>query len=209
VGKDRCAIASRPALGRWLADHPDPRQRAVEIKSPQGMAAETSSAVIILFSSHLGMALSTTQVASGSILGSGVGRRVPVRWGVFGRMVVAGSSLCQCRDSRALCWFMANGIGGVFGVIVVFGIWCLVPRTCSSGPVARPSPRNNVNAEWEGGLAPVQSARRSRLRTEEIVEILTRLGCAVAGASSWLLLGSDYLPCSPSAFALSIPAASL
>ena len=37
----------------------------VEIRSPQGMAAESSSAAVILASSHLGFALSTTQVTTG------------------------------------------------------------------------------------------------------------------------------------------------
>ena len=62
----------------------------VEISSPQGMAAETSSAAIIMTSSQLGMALSTTHVATGSILGSGLGRPGgDVRWGVAGRMMMA------------------------------------------------------------------------------------------------------------------------
>ncbi|MEG8278058.1 inorganic phosphate transporter [Streptomyces sp. AHA2] len=61
-----------------------------EIRSPQGFAAETASTAVILTSAHLGFALSTTQVASGSILGAGLGRRVAeVRWGVAGRMAVA------------------------------------------------------------------------------------------------------------------------
>ncbi|GAA4071046.1 inorganic phosphate transporter [Streptomyces shaanxiensis] len=61
-----------------------------EIQSPQGFAAETASTTVILTSAHLGFALSTTQVASGSILGAGLGRRLAeVRWGVAGRMVVA------------------------------------------------------------------------------------------------------------------------
>ena len=62
----------------------------VEITSPQGMAAEASSAAVILTSSQLGFALSTTHVATGSILGSGVGKKgAEVRWAVAGRMVVA------------------------------------------------------------------------------------------------------------------------
>ena len=62
----------------------------VEIESPQGLAAEASSAAIILSSSAAGMALSTTHVATGSILGSGVGKPgAQVRWGVAGRMAVA------------------------------------------------------------------------------------------------------------------------
>src|SRR5438105_7347255 len=62
----------------------------VEIESPQGMAAESSSAAVILASSHFGLSLSTTHVATGSILGSGVGRRgAQVRWAIAGRMVAA------------------------------------------------------------------------------------------------------------------------
>src|SRR6478752_5635521 len=44
----------------------------VEVFSPQGFAAETTSAAAILASSHMGFGLSTTQVCSGSILGSGI-----------------------------------------------------------------------------------------------------------------------------------------
>lgn len=61
----------------------------VHIDSPQGFAAETASTVAILASSHLGYALSTTHIATGSILGSGVGRRTEVHWDTFGRMGIA------------------------------------------------------------------------------------------------------------------------
>ena len=58
-----------------------------EIKPAQGFAAETSTAATILASSHLGFALSTTQVASGSVIGSGLGRRgASVRWRTAGRI---------------------------------------------------------------------------------------------------------------------------
>lgn len=58
-----------------------------EVKPAQGFAAETSTAVTILASSHLGFALSTTQVASGSVIGSGLGRRgSSVRWRTVGRI---------------------------------------------------------------------------------------------------------------------------
>jgi len=57
------------------------------VKPAQGFAAETSTAVTILASSHLGFALSTTQVASGSVVGSGLGRRGSVvRWRTAGRI---------------------------------------------------------------------------------------------------------------------------
>ncbi|NLA65642.1 MAG: inorganic phosphate transporter [Leucobacter sp.] len=58
-----------------------------DVKPAQGFAAETSTAATILASSHLGFALSTTQVASGSVIGSGLGRRgAEVRWRTVGRI---------------------------------------------------------------------------------------------------------------------------
>ena len=60
-----------------------------DVKPAQGFAAETSTAAAILASSHLGFALSTTHVASGSVIGSGMGRRgTTVRWGTAGKIVV-------------------------------------------------------------------------------------------------------------------------
>jgi PiT family inorganic phosphate transporter len=154
--KVACAVAI--AAGTWVGGWRVIRtlgKGLVEIKSPQGMAAETSSAVIILSSSHLGMALSTTQVASGSILGSGVGRRVPVRWGVFGRMVVAWLlTLPSAGLVGAACWFIANGIGGVLGVIVVSGILVLGAAYMFLRSRRSSITPDNVNAEWAGGLAP-------------------------------------------------------
>jgi PiT family inorganic phosphate transporter len=68
-------------LGRGLTD----------LEPPQGFAAETSSATIILGASHLGLPLSTTQVCAGGILGSGLarGRFAGVRWSVARRMALA------------------------------------------------------------------------------------------------------------------------
>jgi PiT family inorganic phosphate transporter len=61
-----------------------------DIEPAQGFAAETSSTAVLLASSHLGFALSTTQVCSGGILGAGLGRRLAqVRWTVAGRMALA------------------------------------------------------------------------------------------------------------------------
>jgi PiT family inorganic phosphate transporter len=61
-----------------------------DIEAPQGFTAETTSAAVILSSSHLGFALSTTQVCTGGILGAGLGRKLArVRWGVAGRIAVS------------------------------------------------------------------------------------------------------------------------
>ena len=154
--KIACAVAI--AAGTWVGGWRVIRTMGkglVEISSPQGMAAETSSAVIILSSSHLGMALSTTQVASGSILGSGVGRRVPVRWGVFGRMVVAWVlTLPSAGIVGAVCWFVANAIGGALGVTVIFGVLVFGAAYMFIRSRRTPITPENVNAEWEGGLVP-------------------------------------------------------
>ena len=57
----------------------------VEIEAPQGMAAESASAAVILLSSHFGYSLSTTHVATGSIIGTGLGKKgAEVRWSVAG-----------------------------------------------------------------------------------------------------------------------------
>ncbi|QGN32342.1 inorganic phosphate transporter [Microlunatus sp. Gsoil 973] len=129
----------------------------VEIESPQGMAAETASAAAILTSSHLGMALSTTHVATGSILGSGLGRKgASVRWGIAGRMVVAWLiTLPAAGLVGGVCWAIANALGPNVGTGVV-----LLVLIGASGYIFHRSRRNlvdagNVNAEWQGGLVPV------------------------------------------------------
>ena len=60
-----------------------------DVSPPQGFAAEASTTATILASSHLGFALSTTQVASGSVIGAGLGKdRRAVRWRIAGRIAV-------------------------------------------------------------------------------------------------------------------------
>jgi PiT family inorganic phosphate transporter len=128
----------------------------VEIESPQGMAAESASAAVILLSSNFGYSLSTTHVATGSILGSGVGRRgAEVRWGVAGRMATAWVlTLPSAGVVGALAYEAAHGIGGTSGVTVIF----LVLVACASAFYLRSRKTSvhagNVNAEWTGSVAP-------------------------------------------------------
>ncbi|SDZ02858.1 inorganic phosphate transporter, PiT family [Amycolatopsis xylanica] len=83
------AIALGTYFGGWRIIQTMGR-KLTEIHTPQGFASDASAAAVILASSHFGFALSTTHVCSGSIIGSGVGRRLAeVRWGVAGRMVLA------------------------------------------------------------------------------------------------------------------------
>jgi inorganic phosphate transporter, PiT family len=83
------AIALGTAVGGWRIIR-TLGTRITEIHPPQGFAAQTSSASVILVSSHLGFPLSTTQVCSGAIFGAGAGRRLArVHWGVAGQMAIA------------------------------------------------------------------------------------------------------------------------
>ena len=60
-----------------------------DIEPAQGFAAEASTTATILASTHLGFALSTTQVASGSVIGTGLGRKgASVRWRTAGRIAL-------------------------------------------------------------------------------------------------------------------------
>ncbi|MFI6431282.1 anion permease [Rhodococcus oryzae] len=154
-----CAVAI--ALGTYLGGWRVIRtlgKGLVEIAAPQGMAAEASSAAIILTSSHLGLPLSTTHVATGSIMGTGVGRRgAEVRWGVAGRMAVAWLiTLPSAALVGAVCWGIAQLIGGLPGVLAVFAILLLLAGWMYARSRRQPIDSSNVNAEWDGGLIPAE-----------------------------------------------------
>ncbi|MFT3889770.1 MAG: inorganic phosphate transporter [Arachnia sp.] len=145
-----CALAI--ALGTYIGGWRIIRTMGkglVEVSPPQGLAAETSSAAVILASSHLGFALSTTHVATGSILGSGLGRRAAVNWSVAGRMVIAWViTLPASAIVGALTWLVGHTIGGLLGALLVFAILLVL-----SGAMFVYSRRNrvdhsNVNDEW-------------------------------------------------------------
>lgn len=126
----------------------------VEIKSPQGMAADTSSAAIILLSSHFGFSLSTTHVATGSILGSGVGKPgAEVRWAVAGRMATAWLiTLPSAGLVGAFTYFVVHGIGGYSGASIGFAMLVAVSVAIWLQSRKAPIDRTNVNAEWDGNL---------------------------------------------------------
>ena len=132
----------------------------VEIESPQGMAAESASAAVILLSSSFGYSLSTTHVATGSIIGTGLGKKgADVRWNVAGRMATAWVfTLPSAGLVGAAAFGIAHGIGGTFGVVVDIILLALLAVFIywrSRGSKVDP---NNVNAEWTGSVAPAADA---------------------------------------------------
>ena len=93
-----------------------------DVKPAQGFAAESSTAAAILASSHLGFALSTTHVASGSVIGSGLGRKgSTVRWGQIGKISLAWLFTLP---SAALVGGLAALLirTGLVGIIIVAGL---------------------------------------------------------------------------------------
>jgi PiT family inorganic phosphate transporter len=127
----------------------------VDIAPPQGMAAQSASAVVILASSHLGFALSTTHVATGSIVGSGVGRPGGrVRWRLAGRMVAAWCiTLPAAGVVGALMWWIGHAIGGLAGAVVIVALLLVAAGGMYLRSRRAPVHRNNVNDEWPDAQA--------------------------------------------------------
>ena len=134
------AIAAGTYMGGWRVIR-TLGKGLTEISTPQGFAAEAASATTILVSSHLGFALSTTQVCSGSIIGTGLGKKGnPVNWGVAGRMLIAW-----------LVTFPAAGIVGALAcALAKTGVWgtvaTVVIAVCVALIIFRLSKRNPVNS---------------------------------------------------------------
>ena len=172
--KASCALAI--ALGTYLGGWRIIRtlgKGIVEVDTPQGVAADGASAAIILTSSHFGMALSTTHVASGSILGSGLGRKgAEVRWSVAGRMVVAWLiTLPAAAIVGALTWLIGHGLNALTGtqfigemtVFALLVIFCFLMWRHSQKDNIDAS---NVTGDWdEKEGAAVTSADASAEQT--------------------------------------------
>ncbi len=128
----------------------------VEIEPPQGMAAESASAAVILISSHFGYSLSTTHVATGSIIGTGLGKKgAEVRWNVAGRMATAWVFTLPCAGVvGAGAYALAHAIGGDAGVIVDTIILIAIAGGIYWRSRSTKVDHNNVNAEWTGTVAP-------------------------------------------------------
>lgn len=147
------AMAAGTYLGGWRIIR-TLGKGLVEIQSPQGMAAESSSAAVILLSTHFGYALSTTQVCTGSVLGSGLGKPGgEVRWGVAGRMGVAWLvTLPLAGLVGALTYWIVHLIGGYPGAIIGFSLLIAVSATIYIRSRKVKVDHHNVNAEWKGDL---------------------------------------------------------
>lgn len=159
-----CALAI--ALGTYLGGWRVIRtlgKGLMEIESPQGMASESASAAVILSSTDFGYSLSTTHVATGSIVGAGVGKKgAVVRWHIARRMAVAWLfTLPASAVVGAAAYWAAHGIGGTVGVVVIFIVLVLASIAffaASRHPAVTPE---NVNAAWTGSVVPTPDANEA------------------------------------------------
>jgi inorganic phosphate transporter, PiT family len=131
-----------------------------DIGSLQGFTAETSSTTAILSSTSLGFALSTTQIATGSIFGASAGRRPStVQWGVARKMGLSWLvTLPAAGAIGALAgWIAGRGAAGVAAVAVA-----LVLLSVGAYLLSRRSPvtSKNVNDTPDPSSAAAAAARR-------------------------------------------------
>ncbi|NLB48209.1 MAG: inorganic phosphate transporter, partial [Microbacteriaceae bacterium] len=141
-----------------------------EVKPAQGFAAETSTAATILASSHLGFALSTTQVASGSVIGSGLGRRgSTVRWRTAGRIGIgwlltlpASAAIGAVAAVIAHLGTVGLIIDAVIGLAVIFFIFFRSRRNAVHAGNAIPVP----NVAESGHAVRISGSKVRRVKTE-------------------------------------------
>ncbi|GAA2427961.1 anion permease [Streptomyces mauvecolor] len=151
------AIAMGTYLGGWRIIR-TMGKGLTELRPPQGFAAQTGAATVILASSHIGFSLSTTQVCSGSVMGAGIGRKGGVvRWSTASRMAVA--------------WILTLPAAGLVGAGAEFltkqGTWGIVAvailLVAGSGTIwklsrRQPVDHHNVTADETGEASAAEPA---------------------------------------------------
>ncbi|WP_410583122.1 anion permease [Amycolatopsis sp. lyj-108] len=142
------ALALGTYLGGWRITY-TLGKGLTDIAGPQGFAAQTSSAAVILASTNFGFPLSTTHVCSGGIVGSGVGRNEsPVRWRTAGRMVIAWLFTLPAAAIVGAGAGLVTSTGtvgtisvGVAGLAIGIGIYLLSRRSpVNAGSFTTPAP---------------------------------------------------------------------
>jgi inorganic phosphate transporter, PiT family len=154
------AIALGTVTGGWRIINTI-GNRITSIESPQGFAAAAASGSVILASSYYGYPLSTTQVVSGGVIGSGLGKRQPVHWGVFGQMVTAWIiTIPAAGIVGAGAWEIADIFGSnsdvgcivivALTIVIAAALWTISRRTAVT---AKDLDRTNITPELEAERA--------------------------------------------------------
>ncbi|MCS0498013.1 inorganic phosphate transporter [Protaetiibacter mangrovi] len=115
------AIAAGTYSGGWRIIRTMGRG-ITDVEPAQGFAAEAATTATILASTHLGFALSTTQVASGSVIGTGIGRKgASVRWRTAGRIALGWLITIPAAGlvGAAAALLVQLGPGGIVAAVVL------------------------------------------------------------------------------------------
>jgi PiT family inorganic phosphate transporter len=157
-----CAVAI--ALGTYAGGWRIMRTlgtKVVEVRPPQGFGSEAVAATVILASSHVGYPLSTTQVVSGAVTGSGVGRPgARVDWGMAGRIVTGWVLTLPAAATTAgivyaVIELFGNGAVGPVVVSVALAVGCVL--LWRANRAARVAPEESVAENVISGPAPAQT----------------------------------------------------
>jgi inorganic phosphate transporter, PiT family len=136
--------------------------KVVEVRPPQGFGSETVAASVILASSHVGFPLSTTQVVSGAVAGSGVGRPgAAVNWRVAGNIVVGWLFTLPAAAAVAAAVYGVIEVfgGGEAGVIVVSAAMVIAAVLLYRANRAKPTePEEAISDDPAFGPAPQPTA---------------------------------------------------
>ena len=148
-----------------------------EISTPQGFAAEAASATTILVSSHMGFALSTTQVCSGSIIGTGLGKAGnKVNWHVAARMLVAWLATFPAAGvmGALACALAKLGLGGTVAVALI--------AIAAAGVILMLSKRNPVTSSNVNEQAEVKVGSKASSRAQ--MPVATSIQSQISAAPS-------------------------
>lgn len=127
-------------------------QGFTKLSPTQGFASQVTSSVVILSSSHYGMPLSTTHVATGSILGSGVGtKKRTVRWAVAGRVALAWLLTLPAAGACGALSFLVErlvgfSLGEVLTGLATAAFCAFIFKLSRRDRISA----DNVNDEWGG-----------------------------------------------------------
>jgi inorganic phosphate transporter, PiT family len=125
------AIAAGTYFGGWRVVR-TMGHRLTHIDPPQGFAAQTAAATVLLTATQGGLPLSTTHITSGAVLGSGIGKREGrVRWSVAGSMLVAWVLTLPAAGlvAAAISWIVEGGgsvqvtIVALVAAVLLLGVW--------------------------------------------------------------------------------------
>jgi inorganic phosphate transporter, PiT family len=152
------AIALGTAAGGWRIIN-TMGNRLTTLESPQGFAAESSSAAVILASSYYGYPLSTTQVVSGGVTGAGVGKRLAgIHWEVVGQMVTAWIfTIPAAAMLGAAAWevsaLFSNSAAGSVAIAMIAAAGALVLFRLAQSSKITPEDLDRVNGASEDSFA--------------------------------------------------------